>query len=467
MKNKKLFILVPDGVGLRNFAYGNFCRMAQDAGFDVTFWNQTPFDLNGLGFKEIRIANAKPHPMTYILKNVRLQVDLTRNIRKSGDDVYNSYRFTFPYINFKQTIRSWITRALIKLNTSESGIVRIRKSIKRRERATRYYQDCIETLRSEKPDLVFCTNHRMMTCIAPILAAQDLGIPTATFIFSWDNLPKATMALEPDYYVVWSAHMKKELIHYHEYVSDQQIFVTGTPQFEPHTKPEMIELRDAFFARYNLDKTQKYICYSGDDVTTSPNDPQYLSDVADAVEALNAKGGNYRIIFRRCPVDFSGRYDTVLERYRHLIVTVDPLWQKIGGSWNTILPTAADVALQLNTIAHSEMVVNLGSSMAFDFVSFKKPCAFINYDVARSLKKDWTVKRIYKLVHFRSMPSREAVVWLNNPQEIASKISAVLSGEVNPVPDCEKWFEVVNEHPASDASGRIVAAFQEMIRRKK
>jgi hypothetical protein len=35
-------------------------------------------------------------------------------------------------------------------------------------------------------------------------AAQELGIPTATFIFSWDNLPKATLVLEPDYYFVWS-----------------------------------------------------------------------------------------------------------------------------------------------------------------------------------------------------------------------------------------------------------------------
>jgi hypothetical protein len=33
-----------------------------------------------------------------------------------------------------------------------------------------------------------------------LLAAQQLGIPTATFIFSWDNLLKATMVVETDYY---------------------------------------------------------------------------------------------------------------------------------------------------------------------------------------------------------------------------------------------------------------------------
>jgi hypothetical protein len=44
-----------------------------------------------------------------------------------------------------------------------------------------------------------------------LLAAQQLGIPTATFIFSWDNLPKATMVVETDYYFVGD-HMKLELL---------------------------------------------------------------------------------------------------------------------------------------------------------------------------------------------------------------------------------------------------------------
>jgi hypothetical protein len=51
--------------------------------------------------------------------------------------------------------------------------------------------------------------------VAPLLAAQDLGIPTATFIFSWDNLPKATMVVEANYYFVWSHHMKRELLLYY------------------------------------------------------------------------------------------------------------------------------------------------------------------------------------------------------------------------------------------------------------
>jgi UDP-N-acetylglucosamine:LPS N-acetylglucosamine transferase len=58
------------------------------------------------------------------------------------------------------------------------------------ETQTLYYRECLETLRREKPALVFCTNQRTVSALAPILAAQELGIPTATFIFLGTTCPK-------------------------------------------------------------------------------------------------------------------------------------------------------------------------------------------------------------------------------------------------------------------------------------
>ena len=142
-------------------------------------------------------------------------------------------------------------------------------------------------------------------CIAPILACQDLGIPTATFIFSWDNLPKATMVIEPDHYLVWSKHMAKELQDYYPYIQKNQIQITGSPQFEFHFDDSHLQTREGFFKKYGLNLNKKYICFSGDDITTSPHDPEYLRDVLEAVKELNTKGQNLGVIFRPCPVDFS------------------------------------------------------------------------------------------------------------------------------------------------------------------
>lgn len=462
MKKDKIFILLPDGIGLRNFAYTDFYKIGNQD-FDVSFWNNTPFDLDSLGFNEIKISNAKSNPLTDIYKNARKQVELNLNIKGSNDKVYDTYRFPFSYKNIKISLKSVFTQIIAKTHNSEAGLLRIRDKVRKLERKTDFYKQSLATLKKEQPVMVFCTNQRPILAFAPLLAAQDLGIPTATFIFSWDNLPKATMVVETDYYFVWSEHMKAELIQYYPYVKENQIFVTGTPQFEVHNQTNRILDRQKFFEHHKVDPNKKYICYSGDDVTTSPDDPKYLSDTAKAIRELNRRGHNLALIFRRCPVDFSGRYDSVLEENKDIIMNLPPLWKKIGEGWNTILPTDEDISLQQNTIAHTEMVVNLGSSMVFDYVMHGKPCAFINYDVAEKQIQNWSVCKIYNYIHFRSMPNKQAVVWLNSPGEIADKIENVLKNNEVVVANAQKWFEVINLLDSKNASKSIWNAIKKIL----
>ncbi len=468
MPNKKIFILLPDGVGLRNFAFSNFYKMGLEKEFDVSYWNNTPFDLKSLGFDEIKIENAKSNPLTDSYKNARKHIELNLNKKADNDPVYDTYRFPFSYKNIKAAVKSYLARFLISCYNSENGLKKIRQKIKNRETKTDFYKQCLQTLQKEKPDFVFCTNQRPVLAVAPILAAQELKIPTGTFIFSWDNLPKATMVVETDYYFVWSEHMKSELLKYYPYIKENQIFIVGTPQFESHFDRNSIEDRTKFFARYDMDVNKKYICYSGDDITTCPDDPQYLSDVADAVRKINKENDHsLGIIFRRCPVDFSNRYDEVLERNKDLIVPIAPIWKKIGQEWNTILPTEDDVKLLANTIYHTEMVVNLGSSMVFDYVCFKKPCAFINYDVPNRINKNWSVSKIYNYVHFRSMPNKNAVIWLNSKNEIENKIKVGLKQNKEIIENAEKWFEIINHNQQNQASLRIWEAIESILNLSK
>ncbi|MBP2283032.1 hypothetical protein H4V97_001350 [Flavobacterium sp. CG_23.5] len=466
MGTNKIFILLPDGIGLRNFAYSSFHEIGIEKKFDVVFWNNTPFKLSDIGFKEIKIHNSKSHVVTDIFKSARQQIEFNISKNKTNDLVYDSYRFPLPYNTLKKAIKTIAINSLVLVNSSHKGWMRIRNKINKKERETLFYQQCLKALQEEKPTLVFCTNQRHTATIAPILAAQDLGIPTATFIFSWDNLPKATMVLETDYYFVWSEHMKKELQFYYPYINGEQVFITGTPQFESHFNTVNLLSREQFFKQNGLDLNKKYICYSGDDSTTCPDDPQYLEDVAVAIKKLNKKGYSLGVIFRRCPVDFSTRFDKVLNEYKEYIVPLAPKWDREGEEWGAILPTPNDISLQMNTIAHTEMVINLGSSMVFDYAAHTKPCGYINYDVPHKVNKDWSVRNIYKFVHFRSMPNKEAVFWLNSADEIVAKIEEMLSDKSRKVVyNAQEWFEKINQHPAQDASKRIWEAIAEICKK--
>ena len=456
MIKKKIFILLPDGIGLRNFAYTDFCKEGNTKNFDVHFWNATIFDLKALHFNEIKLGKIKIHPLTDILKNAKIQVGLNQFIKKENDIIYDTYRFPFASKSLKAKLKANLTKIVISyFNSGSQGIRKLDKWIQKLERRTKYYQNCLQTLKKEQPAFVFCTNQRIVGAIAPLLAAQDLGIPTGTFIFSWDNLPKSTLIVETDFYFVWSNYMKEEILHYYPNINPNQVIISGTPQFEPYFEKNNLIPKELFFKQYGLKTDRKYICYSGDDITTCPDDPQYLEDIAMAVEVLNEKGYDLGIVFRRSPVDFSDRYDKILQKHQNTIVPLNPKWERIGEHWNTVCPLQEDSVLLTNTVANTEMVINLGSSMVFDYVTHQKPCCYINYDVRNKRDENWSVEKIYKFVHFRSMPDKNSVIWLNSKDEIASKIEVALSDSKMIVANAQKWFEIINQNPPEKASERL------------
>lgn len=454
---KKIFIFLPDGVGLRNFAFNDFYEIGKEKSFDITYWNNTLFNLqDSLGYKDIPITYAKPHPFTDILKRARKEIELIQSFKKFKNKAYLKYSFPKSYVGFKNKIKSLSVVALTKLCNSQKGLQFIRNGIDNFERKTTYYKKAKAVLFDENPDFLFCTNQRTLAAVAPILAAKDLRIPTATFIFSWDNLPKAMLVVETDYYFVWSNYMKQELLKYYPFIKETQIRVTGTPQFVPHFNDVLYKSRERFFEEYNLDMDKKYICYSGDDVTTSPNDPYYLEDVVKAVKALNEEEGyNLGIIFRKCPVDFSGRFSEILEQYKQLIVSIDPLWKPFGKQWNKVMPTQEDATLLLNTVRHSELVINLGSTMVFDAACHNKPCAYVNYNTHKKVDVSWNVEKIYKYIHFQSMPNKDAVIWLNSKAEIRQKLKEGLNNAPKYVYNAKKWMDVISKKPQEEGINSI------------
>ncbi|MGI0107872.1 UDP-glycosyltransferase [Salinimicrobium sp. WS361] len=451
---KKILILLPDGVGLRNFAFTSFVAIGEKLGWEVIFWNHTPFDLSQFNFSQIKLQG-RIRSKTDLLKRAKIEAELDHFSRKFEDPVYQTYKFPTSQKGIKPFIKNRIISLLINNHRGEEGLQRLRKKLKFSERKGSFYEHCKTILQKEKPDFIFCTNQRPAAAIAPLTAALDLNIPTGTFIFSWDNLPKATMVVETDYYFVWSDYMKMELLKYYPHIRSEQTLVTGSPQFEPHFDLTLRQSRQDFFREHNLDLSKKYICFSGDDKTTCPDDPQYLDDIADSVKKLNSEGSNLGIIFRRCPVDFSDRYDEVLTRHKDLITPIAPLWKKVGDNWNTILPTKKDLALQINTIIHTEAVVNLASSMVFDYGIFDKPCLYLNYEVENKEDNTWTPQKVYNFVHFRSMPSTKTVFWVNSRKKISKKLELALAAKPEDLKETRKWFKKINIHPPQEASQRI------------
>ncbi|WDF62863.1 MGDG synthase family glycosyltransferase [Flavobacterium sp. KACC 22763] len=443
MKKDKVLLLFPDGVGIRNYLYSNV--------------------FNNLDTDLILYHNFDPETIDVIKQNISLSQEILipkyqeslkekfwRELICLSRLYYNNSKVNNPTLlknwnwnhkTFSKKIFYKVIEFLAPFFKQYSSIINLEKKYQKAIRKNPFYYEVKAFLEKSQPDIVFCSHQRALKAAPIFAAATDLKIKTTTVIYSWDNLPKARMALWADNYFVWSEYMKDELNLYYPEINSNQISVTGTPQFEFYEDNANIISKEVFYNTYNLNLDKKIICFSGDDTKTSPDDPKYLKDIAEEITKADLQH-EYQILLRRCPVDFSERFDNVVSQYKDLIKEAPPLWYfSKSNEWNSVYPTLEDVKLLVSTAFYCDIVVNVGSTMAFDFGMFDKPCVFINYDQEKKTVDDWSVKTIYNYQHFRSMPNADAVIWLNRKEEIVDKI--VFKRGWKSFEPLKKWSEIL------------------------
>ncbi|KGO89417.1 CDP-glycerol glycerophosphotransferase family protein [Flavobacterium suncheonense] len=442
MKKKKIALLFPDGVGVRNYLYSKvFKHTESELVLFHSFDSKTVDEIKGI--TELKTAIALPkYTESFKERFLRELICLSRlyyNSRLTNNStILKNWNRNHKSISKKIVYKTieFVAPRIKKYST----ILKLEKAYQNAIRKNVFYIEAKKMLQDIAPDELFCSHQRGIQCAPFFAAASDLGILNTTVIFSWDNLPKARMALRADNYLVWSDYMKEEMKLYYPEIPQEAIHVTGTPQFEFYSDSSNVIPRDEFYKRYGLDPAKKIICYSGDDVLTSPDDPKYLSDLAEELIKGNLTN-DYQILLRRCPVDLSNRFATVIAKFPDLIKEAPPIWNfKDKENWTTVYALPEDVKLLVSTVFYSDVVVNLGSTMAFDFAMFEKPCIFINYDQKDKTVPSWTVNEVYKFQHFRSIPNNKAVVWWDKKEDLGTIVNSISGHSINHVKD---WKNIV------------------------
>lgn len=433
MQKDKLLLLFPDGVGIKNYIYADVFDPDSDLVLFHNFSNETINYIKGIKSidSDIVIPNYNESAKEKFLRELIALARLYSGAEKTKNPTL-LVNWVWKQKTLSKKIFYKAVQMLAPLCKSQSRIAWLDDKYQQAIRKNPFYGAVAKILKQVQPTTVFCSHQRGLKAATVFAAAQDLGIPTATVIYSWDNLPKGRLALRADRYLVWSAHMKQEMALFFPEIPQEHVIVTGTPQFEFYGNPDNIIDRQAFYSTCGLDPEKKTICFSGDDEMTSPDDPKYLDDLAEAIAGAGLQD-HFQILMRRCPVDLSGRYDAVIQKYDGLIKEAPPLWNNPGVTgWTGLYPLYDDVKLLVSTAYYCDMVVNIGSTMAFDFAMFNKPCAFINYDQQHKKDANWTVDTIYRFQHFKSMPDEDAVIWINSKAEMASKITTGIATGMNP-----------------------------------
>ncbi len=454
-KKSHIVFIVPDGVGIKNYLYSMLLKHFDEYA-KITIWSCLPES----AFKEVRAL----HHIDFNYKRLQLHSEsiMTRLYREAATFARLSYNakvtqnetilqnWRRPKNNFKlgllyrfsEFIGHWAKNKYSRILKLESFSNRYWSS-----KIIEGYQSDLSDLQT---DSIFITHQRVAGLMPICLAAKKLGVKSTTAIFSWDNLPKARLCVLTDQYVLWSDFMKKDMEVFYKEIQSSQLKVVGTPQFEFYkTKNRVIE-RIVFAKKYNLNRDSHWLCFSGDDEVTSPYDPNYLNDIAEEVSKLNRP---IQIIFRRCPVDFTSRYDKVLEKYKDIIIVIDPIWHTDSKTWVGYFSKVEDIDLQVNLAYHCDGVINLGSTMALDFATFNKPCLYLNYDTAKD--DSWSTNFIYKYHHFKTMKNLDPVGWINSKNDISKAVISILDDKENIAKDRQQWLERIVLCPLEDNAKNI------------
>lgn len=431
-KSHRIFLYVPDGVGVRNYLYADLISILNASAVVGMFHSLPPIVIDEVEKVHGRVVEMHEIPAFTEQRNERILRDVAtfaRLMRNSA--IRNNDRIWKSLLLLKNRKGLWkiyyaAICQLAKLAAANIGWIDKIDSLLNKQYANNPAAPALEALlKQTKPDVILCTHQRVPQASTFAEVCNKLNIPFVTAIFSWDNLPKSRIAPKAHKYIVWSHYMKQEMAWYYPTISQEDVIITGTPQFECYAKKALHQTKEDFLAQWNLPKDKKLVLLSGNDMT-SPNDHYYFDDIAEAIMQMPVAEQPH-LILRRAPVDASGRFDAFEKKYASMLTTIDPMWTnpKSEKDGFASLPTFADVSLLTNLCLHCDLVVNIGSTMGLDFGHFNKPAVYINYP--KPYNADWyDIEFIYGLEHFRTLDGLDAVLWIKSKADIVEVIQAGL-----------------------------------------
>lgn len=463
-----LTLLTPDGPGVRNFVLGSFLHQGcRDARIDV--------------LHAIPDGVLRTYDVSAMNGAVRWHA-----LRRDGDDRLQEFtRNTLAYAHMYQactglmrvhlrqpihasTWKRWAfchaARVVGRAAASRGGIALLDQwhhRVAERAPTVAHYRRLFQELR---PSVLFSSNQRPPEIVAPVLAARSLGIPTATFIFSWDNLTsKGRIAAPFDHFLVWSELMQRELVQFYPDVSSDRVHIVGTPQFEPYADASLLWPREAFFRRIGADPSRPLICYTGGDAGTVPQDPEYVRALMQLIRDGWIRG-RPQVVLRPTPVDLGDRYDSVRADYPELLYC-RPAWlHSESESWADVLPLPEDVRFLANLTQHSDLNINWASTMTLDFALHDKPVVNIAFDLDGARRGKLLARQLYAACdHYRPVMELGAARIAHSLEELAGHVNAYLA---NPGLDQEgrrRFVELEVGWPLKDSSRRIVEVLEQIV----
>jgi hypothetical protein len=423
-RRQHLVTILPRGEAIRNFVYsGTLAEVARHV--KVSALSVIP----GEEFEEVLSASVdNVVPLTEIQENrivgyTRDFLDFAHNRWLWSEAAQERWRLRDLEAH---TARLRLRRSLKKLAcypfASRTGLRLLSHCERTTSRLLRTSDSYLNLFRRLKPSLVFNASHvHSNIAMQAVQAAQWLGIPTAAFIFSWDNLTSQGRIMPPyDYYLVWNDGLRDQLLEIYDNVRPEQVFVTGTPQFDFHFRPAFYWSREEFCTQVGADPARPIVLYTTGMANHMPGEPQIVARIATILKAMTDLGSP-QLLVRVYPKDQTGRFEQVKRENPDVLFPTIP-WEP---AWQT--PRVDDTRLLTNMLRHAAVGINVASTVSLELCMLDRPVVNVGYNPPDVDVNELDYSRYYKFDHYRRVVESGAVSVARSENELQTMLRRALT----------------------------------------
>lgn len=421
---KKIAFVIPRGEVLRNFVYSGALDLMADKAeislISVELNEEIQRDLSG---KYGTIFPLVEYPEKWF---VRFQ----REILETAHNRWLWSRAARERARLRdweaKTVRRKIVRTTKKIVSrpfaNRFGLNFLSKTERLSSRLLKTTDEYLKLFEETKPSLVFNGSHvHSRVATQAVQAAQWMGIPTATFIFSWDNLTSQGRIMLPyDYFLVWNEELKKQLLQMYQWIRPANVFVTGTPQFDFHFQTDFYQSREEFCAGIGADPARPLVLYTTGMANHMPHEPEIVEEIADILKTIGGEKSP-QLLVRIYPKDLTERFEKLKKR-RSDILFQKTSWEK---SWLT--PRFEDSFALINALRYCALGINVASTVSLELCMFNKPVINVGYNPPSVAPQNLRYADYYEFDHYKPLIESGAVELARSVREMKTLLEKNLA----------------------------------------
>jgi hypothetical protein len=275
-----------------------------------------------------------------------------------------------------------------------------------------------------RPAMLVASSPGLIFSEVPLLrTAARRGVRSLAVDPSWDNFTNKLLPVRRvSRLIVWNELMKQQAIDFHGY-QPEEVRIAGTPQWDLYFSDGTIGPREAFFRQIGADPSRRLIT-----LTTTPRElyPHHDHVLRVLVQAIRSGvWGGAQVLVRLHPRDELDAY-AAFQNMPGVIIEKPFRATVRAGDGLSVDITRESQRHLANTMRHSDVVVNVASTLAIEAAIFDTPVVNIAFD--GETPSDWvrSARRYYRFTHYVNITRHSAVRVAETPEQLVDAISRYL-----------------------------------------